>query len=85
MGVGSSTHAEQAGIEPHRVQRVQHTMFRDRFDLGGTAVCESLSRVWKGELDSPPVRWRSGQRRARVVRIPQFARADLARAFQHGW
>jgi hypothetical protein len=70
------------GIGEAELQRVKREFFSRRIDLREITVADSMVQVWLGELDSPPVRWRAGQREARRVRVPAFALRDLLRSQQ---
>ena len=76
-GDRSVRRAVAMGIGEAEMRRVSGEFFSRRIDLRGVSVADSMVQVWLGELDSPPVRWRKGQRVARRVRIPAFALRDL--------
>lgn len=71
------THAEQGLIDRGGVRALTREFFERRIRLHGVAVPRTIQAVWRGELATPPVRWRGGQR-GTMVRIPGFACADLA-------
>ena len=75
-------HAEQTAVEREVVRCIAKGLFRERIELRGIAVPETISMVWRGSLPSPPLRWKVGQKRMRI-RIPNYAIADLAAAYQH--
>ena len=74
-------HAEQSAVAPEVVDELGRSFFTRRFRLRGCAVPETIRRVWMGELPTPPVRWKAGQR-GTSVRIPAFARRRVAEAYQ---
>lgn len=76
-GDSSTVRASLVGINEGLRRRIGRKFFSERLDLRGCALPESCSTVWRGELTSPPVRWKSGQREARKVAIPKFALRDL--------
>jgi hypothetical protein len=61
------------------IARINREFFSRRVDLARVTVPGSLCRVWLNELTTPPVRWRIGQT-GTSVRIPAYARRDLARS-----
>lgn len=63
------------------IGRLKRRFFTRRIALQ-TMVPESMRAVWEGRLETPPVRWRHRQR-GTAVRIPGYARRDLARAYLH--
>jgi hypothetical protein len=81
-GDRSVTRSAAMGIGEAELQRVKREFFSRRIDLREITVADSMVQVWLGELDSPPVRWRAGQREARRVRVPAFALRDLLRSQQ---
>ena len=75
-------HAEQSAVEPEVVRHIAARLFRERIELRGIAVPQTISMVWTGSLPSPPIRWKVGQKRMRI-KIQGYAIADLAAAYQH--
>ena len=75
-------HAEQGAVDPQVVRRIARELFSERIEVRGAEVPETISMVWTGQLPSPPVRWKVGQKRQRI-RIPRYALEDLASAYQH--
>jgi transposase-like protein len=61
------------------IARINREFFSRRVDLARVTVPGSLCRVWLNELTTPPLRWRVGQT-GTSVRIPAYARRDLARS-----
>jgi hypothetical protein len=70
-------HATQAVIDAEDLAQLTRGFFTRRVRLSGVAIPRSIERVYLGEVITPPVRWRRGQRGTNV-RIPGFARRDLA-------
>jgi transposase len=70
-------HAQWGGVPTDRVEMLKRGFFRRRIRPVGALVPESIRQVWLGEVATPPVRWKVGQRGS-SVRIPRFARRDLA-------
>ena len=79
LGSDAPTHGERAGIDEAEIARVRRMFFRDRIDLRGCSMTESMWATWRGEVEGPPVRWKSGASRPRPAPIPAFALRDLAR------
>lgn len=73
------THATVAQFNGQTVEQVQREFLSERLDLRGAQMPVSIERVWRGELESPPVRWKSGQTQARPAPIPGYALRDLWR------
>ena len=84
VGEWSECRAVAAGIDRRELEGIRRSFFRERLDLRRCRLPESSEQVWLGELDSPPVRWRSGQRVARPSNLPRFAVRDLL-GDQHFW
>jgi hypothetical protein len=75
-------HAVQGAVAPEVVRRITTGFFRRRIRPAGLReVPQTLRRVWLCELPTPPVRWRRGQT-GTSVRVPAFARRDLAGDYQ---
>jgi len=83
-GDGSACHAAVAGIDPGEIARIRKIFFRDRIDMRGVCLTGAMRKVWEGQLDGPPVRWKVGQVRAAQPRIPRFALREAARCTQGG-
>jgi len=82
-GTDSRSRAEAAGLSPKLLARLHREFTTRRVSLRSVAVPQSIRQVWTGQLDSPPVRWRVGQK-SRGPYIPAFARLDLSLAHPHG-
>ena len=82
-GAERRSRAELAGVPLQLLTRLRREFTTRRLSLRGLAVPESIRQVWSGELDSPPVRWRAGQKQ-RGPRITAYARRDLSFAHPHG-
>lgn len=76
-------HAHFTGIDDAVLARVKRQFFQRRLSPPTPMIPETIRQVWLGELQTPPVRWRSGQR-GTMVRIPAFAIRDLASPYQQG-
>ena len=74
-------HAAQAVAGSMEVKAISRQLFVRRIDLWGASIPASLRAVWMQKTETPPVRWRSGQRGTNV-RLPAFAIRDLNRADQ---
>jgi len=77
-----ASRGEHYGVDASRLSAIRRSFFTTRIDLSGAMVSESIRRVWSGELESPPVRWRVGQSGG-GPRIPAYAMADLNRGHLH--
>ena len=76
------TRAEHFGIAAKSIASVRRRFFSTRLDMSRTVVAESIHSVWLARLPTPPLRWRAGQSHC-GPRIPDYARADLSRAYLH--
>jgi hypothetical protein len=74
-------HAMQGVVGTPVIRRLNRTLFTRRIRVDRVRVPESIRRVWMGELPTPPVRWRVGQKDT-TVRVPAFARRDLLGVYQ---
>ncbi len=81
--VGDPSRIEQAGVSATALRNVQHEYYSRRMSLRGIPIRESMRQVWLGQLESPPVRWKKGQKR-RGPRIPEYAKLDLSFANSGG-
>lgn len=75
-------HAAQGALDATGVEavwRANRSFFTRRIDVAGCRVPESLSKAWRAEVVTPPIRWLQGQE-GTTVRFPEYARRDLARA-----
>lgn len=79
----AGVHAEWTGMSPETINYVTRSFFLRRLRPRGCLIPESIRQVWLGLLDTPPVRWKTGQS-GTSVRIPQFARHDLRLMNQQG-
>jgi len=81
VGVRHDTsRAEHAGVPTGILKRLRREFYSRRVSLRTASVPESMRLVWAGQLDSPPVRWRVGQKR-RGPLIPAYALRDLRCAY----
>ena len=76
-GSDARSRAVIAGAPAHLLAKLGREFFSRRYSLRGLPVPESIARVWRAELDSPPVRWSTPQT-GRGPRVTKFARLDLA-------
>lgn len=74
--------AEHAGLPKRLLYRLKREFYSRRVSLRVVSVPESMRMVWAGELDTPPVRWRVGQK-GRGPLIPAYALRDLRCAYPH--
>ena len=72
----SMSHAGYARVPQGRICDLNQRFYTRRFRVTGEAVPESIRRVFLGKVDTPPVRWKSGQSQS-TIRIPQYALRDL--------
>lgn len=82
-GTENRSRAELAGVPVQLLARLKREFTTRRHSLRGLPVPESIRQVWAAELDSPPMRWRAGQKQ-RGPRVPAYARRDLSFAHPHG-
>lgn len=82
------THAGYRAVAERRVASIARAFFTRRIrPPAGGILPETMRRVWFAELPTPPVRWRRRAQRGTSVRIPAYARRDLAGlrgAYQQG-
>ena len=69
-------HAVQGSVPEEAIKPVTKEFFERRIALDGVPVPESIVEVWTAELQSPPVRWRIGQKGS-SIRVPNYALRDL--------
>lgn len=74
-------HAEQSAVETQTIRRLNNQFFDRRVRVAGLRVPESIRQVWLLKIPTPPVRWEHGQH-GTSVRLPEYARRDLAEAYQ---
>lgn len=74
-------HAAKAAVPPPIIHELNRKFFTRRISPDGVRLPESIRKVWCGQLDTPPLRWRAGQRGS-SVRIPAYARRQVAEAYQ---
>ena len=75
--------AEHAGLSVGLLKKLKREFYSRRVSLRALSVPESMRMVWAGQLDTPPVRWRVGQKSV-GPRIPAYALRDLRSAYPHG-
>lgn len=76
-------HAEQGCVVGGVIRQVNRSFFERRLRPPAGGVPETIRQVWMGEVVTPPIRWRRGQKGS-SIRISGYARADLAAAYQQG-
>lgn len=77
----AGVHATHGCILSTVTRRVTREFFERRIVPRGVTVPESIGQVWLGEVQTPPIRWKKGQKGSSVV-ISQYARRDLETAQQ---
>jgi hypothetical protein len=78
-----SCRAIEAGVSEEHLGRLTREFYTRRRSLRRRRVPESMQAVWLSRLDTPPVRWRKGQRGSGPV-ATNYARVDLAFADLQG-
>ena len=69
-------HLQRLGVAPEVVRRMRQCFFTRRIRVCRCVVPASIKRVWTGTVETPPLRWKCGQRGS-SVRVPAFALRDL--------
>ena len=72
-----SCRAIEAGMSERRLRGLTQEFYIRRRSVRRLSVPESMRRVWLGQLEGPPVRWRKGQKRLGPV-ITGYAKLDLS-------
>jgi hypothetical protein len=80
---GDRSRLEHAGVRPETLRGIRNVFYTRRLSLRFLPFPESIKRVWLGELESPPTRWRKGQK-SHGPRITDYAISDLLFAFPQG-
>lgn len=75
-------HAEQGCLSGAIIRHVNRSFFERRLRPPAVGVPETIRQVWMGELVTPPIRWKRGQKGS-SIRISDYSRADLLAAYQH--
>ncbi|TVR67548.1 MAG: hypothetical protein EA427_13440 [Spirochaetaceae bacterium] len=70
-------HGEQGVVTGSFLRGIRRQFHERRLRITGKMVPRSIVAVWRNEIATPPVRWRTGQT-GTMVTIPRFARVDLA-------
>ena len=65
-----------AALEQGVADRIGRQLFTRRIRLRGVGVPTSMAQAWLLALQTPPHRWRKGQK-AETIRLPNFAVRDL--------
>lgn len=74
-------HAQWGGVDEQVIARIRGAFFRRRLRPVVQVVPRTIRDVWLGALQTPPLRWRVGQKGS-SVRIPRFAIRDLRMMYQ---
>ena len=80
---GDVSRLEHAGVHPSTIGGLRKTFYTRRISLRLRPLHQSIKQVWTGDLPSPPVRWKVGQKRTGPT-ITQYALGDLRFAFPQG-
>lgn len=80
---GAGVHAVHGCLDSLTVRSLTREFFDRRILPRNVGVPETIREVWLGELQTPPLRWKQGQRGSSVI-ISDYARRDLQAAYQHG-
>jgi transposase-like protein len=83
-GSDRRSRAQIAGVPNRVLERVRREFFTRRIRVDRLPVPQSVRQVWKGKLDTPPIRWRAGQQQRGLV-VAQFALRDLSCSRPHDW
>jgi transposase-like protein len=70
-------HGEQGVVSGRFLRGIRREFCERRLRIIGKVVPWSIVQVWRNKLQTPPVRWRAGQK-GTMVKIPGFALRDLA-------
>jgi hypothetical protein len=70
------SHAEHAGIPTAAIRDLNQRFFTRRFRVVDEPVPESIRVPFLGKTETPPVRWKKGQK-GTSVRVPNYAIRDL--------
>lgn len=70
-------HGEQGVVGGSFIRGIRRHFYDRRLRIHGKTVPWSIVQVWRNMLQTPPVRWRTGQT-GTMVKIPAFALRDLA-------
>ena len=82
-GTSSTSRAESAGVSRTLIRRVRREFYNRRYSMRSVPIPEPIARVWRCELESPPVRWKVGQKSVGPV-IPGYALHDLKLGYIQG-
>ena len=74
---------EHAGVHPTTIRRLRKTFYTRRISLRRLPILPSIKQVWTGDLETPPVRWKTGQKNTGPT-ITKYALSDLQFAFPQG-
>ncbi len=75
-GTNSMSRAQTAGVSATVIEGVRQQFYRRRYSMRNVPIPEPITRVWRGDLESPPVRWKAGQKTTGPL-IPGYALMDL--------
>lgn len=80
---GDVSRLEHAGVDPKTIRGLRKTFYTRRISLRLLPILRSIKEVWTGKLETPPVRWKIGQKRTGPT-ITQYALGDLRFVFPQG-
>jgi len=80
---GDVSRLEHAGVDAKTIRGLRNTFYTRRISLRLLPILSSMKQVWTGDLESPPVRWKLGQKRTGPT-ITKYALSDLRFAFPQG-
>jgi hypothetical protein len=80
---GDVSRLEYAGVGTGTIRRLRRTFHTRRISLRLLPMSTSMKQVWTGDLETPPVRWKAGQK-STGPRITKYALRDLRFAFPQG-
>jgi transposase-like protein len=70
-------HGEQGVVSGSFLRGIRRQFYDRRLRITGKVVPGSIVEVWRNKLQTPPVRWITGQS-GTMVKIPRFALYDLS-------
>ncbi len=73
-----------AAVDSGVIRRLKREFFSRRIRLLDVPVPMTLRDSWLHTLPTPPVHWRKGQAQKPAIRLPKYAKRDLAQANPQG-